>query len=346
MKSRANKSKRQNKKKDKPNTSTSELSSFSLAAAISEASTESTSQQQQQQQQPPRKIFSANKTHPSQTSIATNTSFATANESVQQPLAATGTITPTSYFVDSSDEENTEEGLIFGNDPLAVLTRTTPTTAAADSANANDTLATPTEISFSNRNPEETMPSKKSTKTNNFSPVEATPVPAATTAPTKDAPPVVAPATKVAPAEEEAHFDVAQNVYGGAKDVWAWGTTLPVVSNLLGLTEAVAAKVLDVAVHKDLEAIDNEDMKPNLKKLDDDVITPVILAVWKIIEPAVGKTDEMIVKPVMTEVVPRVLGPLGLFVDRKKMDLDAKKTEERKAMIDQSPTPEVVPALN
>ena len=66
-----------------------------------------------------------------------------------------------------------------------------------------------------------------------------------------------------------------------------------------------------------------------------------ITAVWKTIAPAIGKADDMIVKPVLTEVVPRVLAPLSMFSSEEN-----KKAEERKAMIDTSATPEVVPALN
>ncbi|EJK74698.1 hypothetical protein THAOC_03609, partial [Thalassiosira oceanica] len=64
--------------------------------------------------------------------------------------------------------------------------------------------------------------------------------------------------------------------------------------------------------------LDEKVAVPHLKKLDDEVVTPAILAVWGVIEPAVEKTDEMIVKPVITEVVPRILGPLGMFKDDKK----------------------------
>lgn len=156
--------------------------------------------------------------------------------------------------------------------------------------------------------PEVTMPAtKKITK--------SAPAPVAT----KAAPPV---ATKATPAKEEPHFDVTQNIYGGIKDIWAWGKTVPVVETFLGITETVVAKVLDMTIHKDLPAIDNDLAKPNLKKLDDQIVTPAILAVWGFIEPAVSKGDEMIVKPVMKEVVPKVLGIVG------KKDPDASPNPE------------------
>jgi hypothetical protein len=47
-----------------------------------------------------------------------------------------------------------------------------------------------------------------------------------------------------------------------------------------------------------------------------------------------GKADDLVIKPVMTEVVPRLLAPLSMF--------DDKKAEEKK-MIETEAT---VPALN
>lgn len=145
-------------------------------------------------------------------------------------------------------------------------------------------------------------------------------MPATTKKTTKPAPAPVA--AKAAPVKEEPHFDVTQHIYGGIKDVWAWGKTVPVVEIFLGITETVAAKILDITIHKDLPAIDNDVAKPNLKKLDDQILTPAILAVWGFIEPAVSKGDEMIVKPVMKEVVPKVLGIVG------KKDPDASPNPE------------------
>mmetsp|Transcript_17745 Transcript_17745/g.27851 ORF Transcript_17745/g.27851 Transcript_17745/m.27851 type:complete len:95 (-) Transcript_17745:123-407(-) len=93
----------------------------------------------------------------------------------------------------------------------------------------------------------------------------------------------------------------------------------------------------------DLPAIDQDVVSPHAKKLDDIVITPAICAVWGIISPAVVKGEEMIVKPVLSEVVPRILGPLG-FLKEKKVEV---VMEEKKNEIDKSVNPEVVPvALN
>lgn len=312
------------KRASKSNLSQENLNSFSIDAAISAASINTNS---------------ATKALPSQPSFATNTSFATANDAQQYE----STTPAASYFVDSSDdEEHHHQGLHFGNDPLAKLSRANEDEFAAFSSTpTRTTKSTPIEISF--KNPEETSNSNDmASKKSRAAPVIATRVPVPP--PAKE---VVATTTvtKPAPQDQEGHFDVAQTIYGATKDAWAWGKTVAVISNVLGLTEAVAEKVLDTAVHMSLPAIDQDVVTPNLKKLDDEIVSPVILAVWKLIEPAVGKADEMVLKPVIDEVLPRVLAPLGMF-DQKKRDLDAKKKDERNAMIDASPTPEIVPALN
>lgn len=159
--------------------------------------------------------------------------------------------------------------------------------------------------------PEVTMPAVKKT-------TKAVVAPAAV-------PVVAAPAvttTKKAPVKEEPHFDVSQQIYTQIKDIWAWGKTVPLVESLLGITESVAAKLLSMTFHTDLPAIDNDVAKPNLKKLDDQVVTPAIIAVWNVIGPAVSKGEEMIVKPVMKEVVPKILGVVG------KKDPDASPNPE------------------
>lgn len=159
--------------------------------------------------------------------------------------------------------------------------------------------------------PEVTMPAVKKTTKAVVAPavVPAVAAPAVTT-------------TKKAPVKEEPHFDVSQQIYTQIKDIWAWGKTVPLVESLLGITESVAAKLLSITFHTDLPAIDNDVAKPNLKKLDDQVVTPAIIAIWNVIGPAVSKGEEMIVKPVMKEVVPKILGVVG------KKDPDASPNPE------------------
>ena len=60
---------------------------------------------------------------------------------------------------------------------------------------------------------------------------------------------------------------MAQNIYGATKDAWSWGKTVPVVSNVLGMTEFVALKALDV-VAMDFVNVD-DGIKTQVEKLDD-----------------------------------------------------------------------------
>jgi len=318
-----------------------ELSAFSLAAAIQEARTSSPATIQQQQRSNNTNINNSRlpkisssplkKKNPSQASLATNTSFATANDNATLQTSEQNITPAVSYFVDSSDEE-TQESLTFGNDPLSVLSR-------------NQDVK-PTEISFFDQNPEETS-STMARKYNKIAPTKATAVTTSTaTTPTpvpEDTKVIVETNDNKTEESEPPHFDVAQNVYGCTKDIWAWGKTIPVLSNILTLTEDVTAKVLDMTIHMDLPAIDQTVVVPHAKQLDEGIITPAICAIWGIICPAVTKGEEMIVKPVLMEVVPRILGPLGALLEKKKEEQVVEEEEEKKNVIDRSPNPEIVP---
>lgn len=78
------------------------------------------------------------------------------------------------------------------------------------------------------------------------------------------------------------HFGVVQNAYGFTKDAWKWGKNVPVLSNFLGVTEGVAEGLLEMIVHMDLTAIDQDIFFPNMKKLDDDVITPILRSICEV----------------------------------------------------------------
>jgi len=88
--------------------------------------------------------------------------------------------------------------------------------------------------------------------------------------------------------KDKAHFDVAQTLYGATKDAWSWGKTVPLLSNLLGMTEFVALKALDSTLHMDFVQID-EGLKTQLKMLDDKAVTPAVSVVWRVIEPAMNR---------------------------------------------------------
>ncbi|KAL7468480.1 hypothetical protein ACHAXS_008718, partial [Conticribra weissflogii] len=294
----------------------SDLTSFSLAAAIDEARFQ------------PRRIFNAlspfaHRRQPSQQSIATNTSFATAQESIVNE--STATPAASSIADSSSDEDDTnQEELTFGNDPIAVISQSSYNSSRAPSeiifSNANDYDIHPEETTFSSSPSNANVTMAKKSSTNSTAKKSATPetlpvaasitadttttmtAPIPETKPTaiETLPPKPSPSPPTSPPEElqeEAHFDLAQQVYGATKNIWSWGKTVPVLSNLLGLTEHVAAGILDKTVKMKLETVDSDVAVPKLKELDDRVVTPVILAVWRIVGPVVGKGEEMVVKP-------------------------------------------------
>jgi hypothetical protein len=275
-----------------------ELSTFSLAAAIEEARTsvQSTASTEEipepSSSSQPRKIFNIPSPLRKKQTSQSHQSLATSSSYNTAHESAQNT-PAVSYFVDSSDEDI---------DPII---------------KNREAAISPTNSEIFTTNPEVTMATKKSTM-KTAAPI-AKPVVAAKPAPT--------PATTKS---DEPHLDVAQHIYSHIKDIWAWGKTVPVVEVLLGITESVATKLLEATFKTDLPAIDNKVAQPNLKKLDDQVVTPAILAIWGIIGPAVTKGDEMIVKPVMKEVVPKVLETVGMG--------------EKKTSVDNSPNPEYTSA--
>jgi len=113
-----------------------------------------------------------------------------------------------------------------------------------------------------------------------------------------------APASSKTSSEEEPHFDVGTNVYEAAKSVWGWGRSIPLAGSILGVYEAVGAKVVSTAVHKDLSTVDAE-IKYHVSGLDKDVIDPAIAAILNIIFPAVEKGEEVL-KPIIMAVGPKI----------------------------------------
>lgn len=107
----------------------------------------------------------------------------------------------------------------------------------------------------------------------------------------------------------EKHFDPASHVYDGAKGVWGWGKGVPVVSTFLGITEAVAGKVVGMA-GTSLPDIDGH-IKPHLAGLDEKFLNPAVDAIVGVILNAVDKTGD-IVKPVVFA----ILKPIGLIKDK------------------------------
>ena len=122
--------------------------------------------------------------------------------------------------------------------------------------------------------------------------------------------PTTIPASTKPPAkvmvEPKFEIDAAEKIYEGAKDAWAWGKGVMVVSPFLGMAEGIASKVVQVA-GTDLESLDGQ-IKPHLSKLDEGILNPAIDAVVGIVLGAVGKSEE-ILKPI----IKKIFVPFGLI---------------------------------
>jgi transcription termination factor NusB len=104
--------------------------------------------------------------------------------------------------------------------------------------------------------------------------------------------------------------DAASHVYEGVKTAWGWGKEQAVISTLLGITEAIAVKVVSV-IGTDLEEIDNN-IKPQLVNLDSSILNPALKAILTVIMNAAGKSEDF-VKPIVVS----ILKPMGLIKDKE-----------------------------
>lgn len=100
--------------------------------------------------------------------------------------------------------------------------------------------------------------------------------------------------------------EVVQNAYGATKQVWEWGKNVPVLSDVLGLTEGFTNKFFEITIQ--VEDVERDLVIPNLKKLDDEIVNPIIGAVFNAIGPALSVGDEVVVKPVMHVILPHIIG--------------------------------------
>jgi len=113
----------------------------------------------------------------------------------------------------------------------------------------------------------------------------------------------VAESTSSTPVKEESP-NVSQNLYDGFKAVWGYGCGITIAKPFLDAGESVAGKVLNMATGINLEKGD-EEIKPKLAELDDNVINPAIVSFFEAIAPIVGKADETI-RPVITILVKKL----------------------------------------
>ena len=114
--------------------------------------------------------------------------------------------------------------------------------------------------------------------------------------------------------------EVVQNAYGATKQVWEWGKNVPVLSDVLGLTEGVTNKFFEITIK--VEDVERDLVIPNLKKLDDEIVNPIIGTLFNAIGPALSVGDKVVVKPVMHLVLPHIMGHEGN---------DEEKTEQNDA---------------
>ncbi|KAL3929851.1 MAG: hypothetical protein SGARI_004641 [Bacillariaceae sp.] len=98
-------------------------------------------------------------------------------------------------------------------------------------------------------------------------------------------------------------IDAAEVVYAKAKDVWAWGKTVPVVSIFVGTTETVANKACDMA-GTDFSSLDTK-IAEELAKLDTGVLNPALEAVAKAVISAAAHSEETL-KPIILQVLSTV----------------------------------------
>lgn len=111
------------------------------------------------------------------------------------------------------------------------------------------------------------------------------------------------------PNVDNVNVDAAEHIYEGAKNAWGWGKEQMVISTFLGITEAIAGKVVSV-VGTDLEEIDGN-IKPKLGELDSNIINPAVRAILGIVLQAAGKSED-IFKPIVVS----ILKPIGLIKDK------------------------------
>mmetsp|Transcript_29468 Transcript_29468/g.34150 ORF Transcript_29468/g.34150 Transcript_29468/m.34150 type:complete len:390 (+) Transcript_29468:138-1307(+) len=128
--------------------------------------------------------------------------------------------------------------------------------------------------------------------------MSTTPVTANTPSPLVDAKP--APSTTPAPVpvptttEHSPKFDVIENVYEGAKTAWAFGKNIIVFKPFMGVAEGAASKVLSMTTGvSSLEDADTH-IKSTLAGVDVDFIDPAILKLWSVLEPIIGKGDDVL----------------------------------------------------
>lgn len=124
---------------------------------------------------------------------------------------------------------------------------------------------------------------------------------------------------------QDVNPEVASHVYEGVKGVWGWGKEQMVISTFLGMAEGIAGKVVGV-MGTDLEEIDGN-IKPQLTKVDKDILNPAISAIVGILMKVAGKSEN-ILKPIIVS----ILKPVGLIKADQKDSVAPELTNSRVAV--------------
>lgn len=97
-------------------------------------------------------------------------------------------------------------------------------------------------------------------------------------------------------------FELSKGLFSFAKALWAHGKHLPVVGNLFGTIESSFSVIVQKTAKKDLLALENDNILPQLKNFDDMLETVVCKVIGVVMRKEEGQTatrlqiDEQLVK--------------------------------------------------
>lgn len=106
---------------------------------------------------------------------------------------------------------------------------------------------------------------------------------------------------------EDFNIDPSQHLYDGMKNVWGFSSSFALTKPFTQITEKVAGKILNIATGKEFAGVD-EEIKPQLEKLDSQFLNPTITNVVQFVQPLLEKVHSVVHPVVVT-----VLGPLSLL---------------------------------
>lgn len=132
---------------------------------------------------------------------------------------------------------------------------------------------------------------------------DSTPTASPAKMPPKPATPATTTTSSSSSTPDLSKIDAAEIAYAKAKDVWAWGKTVPLVSIFVGTTETVASKALDVA-GTSFSSLDGK-IAEELAKLDSGILNPAIETIAKAVISAAAHSEEHL-KPIILSILSTV----------------------------------------